>query len=812
MRLVVIGANPAVAREADALPAEVIHVQLPGAVGLEDLGGRVLTVDYRESLAFLAFVDRMLAPLAPTAVVSLTECGLEPAAAANERLGTRGTELSVVRAMRNKLTMRRLLAEHAPHLNPGFAPGDDPAAIERLFARHAAVVVKPVDGSGSSDLALIRALADLPAERRTAGTLLEQFIGGTEFSVEALSSNGCHRVIGIAQKRTTTGFVEVSHVMPAPSLDGRRRKLVERAVVELLDVLGLKDGPSHSEVKVDGDRVTVIETHNRLGGDGIADLVKLTSGINWRRLALGWAIGVPIEPEPATAPAAATVFCTAAPGRVTAVAERPILTNAAIADWDIAVQVGDLVQPLRSSHDRLGCATLTAASPLDCASAVAELTARRIVTTQPDGNHQTGNHQCQQGNQMSVNNVPIAYDFHGDAPFSLPFREIKPEEIHIYLDLDTRVGKSTCGQKCTHCWFVNYEKVYNKSFELAEGPLIKESLEAQGYHIYPRFVDSFAYDGQFMRIYGPANNREFRQESDHKPTETMEKGDAWTSGRPLLADNYLELLDLARDSGYGTISITYHGVIDDNLAVVTDGSYPIKGVFSGADTEEVLRRIAEYNRQQPGAKVFRTNIGVTIGRHNHGRRSLYRYARYFNQLGVDTVRFNNFADHGGRHPDLVLSIGEIKQAYRDLKWLHDSVDLSFQLAVSEDFGTFGIKEMGFPAHVGWCRAGRQLFAAIPTTEVILEESDGQRREKIGDIVGCVNTFEPHLGYLVRTVAGPEHDVSYSLEFDHSEIDAFTAKRMAGTYQDGCFARELSAEKGLVSRIPARHRLPIVQAG
>jgi hypothetical protein len=413
---------------------------------------------------------------------------------------------------------------------------------------------------------------------------------------------------------------------------------------------------------------------------------------------------------------------------------------------------------------------------------------------------------------MPNGNAPIAYDFHGDTPFTTPFQEIPAEDIHIYLDLDTKVGKDTCGQKCTHCWFVNYEKVYDKSFEMAEGPLIKAGLEAQGYHVYPRYVDSFAYNGEFMRLYGPANNREFRQESDHKPTETMEMGDAWTSGRPLLADNYIELLDIARDSGYGTISITYHGVIDENLTVVDDGSYPIKGVFSGANTEVVLRRINEYNKLQcsgASSHTFRVNIGVTIGRHNMGRRSLSRYAHYFNKLGVDTVRFNNFADHGGRHPDLQMSYEEIEQTYRDLKWLHDHVDLSFQLAVSEDFGTFGIRVMGFPGHVGWCRAGRQLFAAIPTAEMVIEESGGERREQIGDIVGCVNTFEPHLGVLVRKVNMSDQTVSYGAEFDHQAIDDFTAKRLAGAYKDGCFARELSAEKNLVSRVPAQRRLPII---
>ncbi len=383
MSLVVIGANAKVARAAATLPVDLIHLQLPGALTLDEVAGRCFTIDYRDRSTFLTFVDEMLAPLSPTAVVSLTESGLEPAAAAGERLGTPGTALSVVQAMRNKLTMRRTLAERAPHLNPAFASGDDPAAIERLFARHSPVVAKPVDGSGSSEVALVNELAGLPANRRTGGTLLEQFVGGTEFSVESLSSHGCHTVIGIAQKGTTTGFVELSHVMPPHSLDGRQRRLVEQAVVELLDALGLMDGPSHSEVKIDGDKVIVIETHNRLGGDGIADLVQLTRGINWRRSALGWAIGSVVQQQPITAPAAATVFFTGQPGRVTAIAEQPTLTCGAIVEWDISARVGDLVQPLRSSLDRLGCATLTATSPLNCAIAVAELTARQIVTTQP---------------------------------------------------------------------------------------------------------------------------------------------------------------------------------------------------------------------------------------------------------------------------------------------------------------------------------------------------------------------------------------------------------------------------------------------
>jgi hypothetical protein len=380
---VVVGANPTVARAAASLPCELIHVQLPGAPAL-DPGARVLTADFRDLPAFLAFTDEVLRPLRPAAVVSLTEFGLEPAALAARRLGVTGVDPAVVHATRDKLAMRRILERLAPHLNPAFAAGDDAEAVDRLFAAHGRVVAKPVDGVGSASVALVEGVDALPADRRTAATLLEQFAEGREFSVEALSAGGRHTVIGIAEKGTADGFVEVSHMMPPPSLDPHRQELVARAVGELLDVLGLTDGPSHTEIMVDGDKVVVIETHTRLGGDGIADLVRLTTGVEWRRAALGWAIGAEVRRGPATAAAAATVFLTAPPGRVTAVAPPPALAHGRIHAWDLSVRPGDTARPLRSSADRLGMAVLTAAGTEACAAAVAELTARPVVTTAPE--------------------------------------------------------------------------------------------------------------------------------------------------------------------------------------------------------------------------------------------------------------------------------------------------------------------------------------------------------------------------------------------------------------------------------------------
>jgi hypothetical protein len=385
--LVVIGANPTVAKSIVGLPEKVIHVQSPDALALDasvlgDAG--ILTADFLDISSFLLFVADVLKPLVPSAIVSITELGLEPAAAAAELLGVRGVALEVVRNTRDKLAMRQVLKKKAPHLNADFASGDDPGAVARLFSEHARVVAKPVDGVGSEAVSLLLSIEDLPEDRRVAGTLLEQFLGGLEFSVETLSSGGQHAFMGIAEKGTTGGFVEVSHIMPPPSLDSRRQSLVTRAVGELLDAIGITEGPSHTEVKVDGDQVTVIETHTRLGGDGIADLVRLTTGINWRKAAVGWPIGAALDQTKSVAAAAATVFFTAPPGRVASVAERPALNHGSIVEWDIQVQPGDAVRPLKSSGDRLGMAILTASTPADCKAAVAEVLNEPTVRTHSD--------------------------------------------------------------------------------------------------------------------------------------------------------------------------------------------------------------------------------------------------------------------------------------------------------------------------------------------------------------------------------------------------------------------------------------------
>uniref|UniRef100_UPI001969505E hypothetical protein n=1 Tax=Poseidonibacter antarcticus TaxID=2478538 RepID=UPI001969505E len=147
---------------------------------------------------------------------------------------------------------------------------------------------------------------------------------------------------------------------------------------------------------------------------------------------------------------------------------------------------------------------------------------------------------------------------------------------------------------------------------------------------------------------------------------------------------------------YGTIAITFHGILDDNLNI--EREYPIKGVFHGLDTVKVINRIKLYNSQQKENK-FRIAIGLTIGRHNYKKESLLKYIEFFKNLGIDSLRFNNFYDHGHNYPELVLNKEELEEIYNNFSFIHKNINLNYQLGISQDFGTYNIKVMNYPKNV-----------------------------------------------------------------------------------------------------------------
>lgn len=387
-----LGASPNIIRAAQDVGPRILFVDRTPPRGLSQQlrndRDQFFTVDYLDDRALDDFAGVLVDDLAPDVVLSVTESGLLPAARLTSLLGLRGTTVETVRLMRDKLAMRARLAERAPSLAWPATEGTDDASVAALIERHGMCIIKPVDGTGSRGVRRIAdasELATVPSAERS-GTIVEKLAVGVEVSVEAMSREGQHTVVAVAEKRTSAEAVEVAHLVPAPSLSAADLAWVTAATQDCLSALGLEEGPSHTELFVSPEQVMIVETHNRPGGDGIADLVQLTTGIDWRRASMAW----PAEPlegsateRGAEAAAAAMVSFTAPPGIVRSVCqEPPQFPGARVVSWHVDVAVGERVGPLLSSADRVGAARLVGESPQALAAAVEALLACDVVKTE----------------------------------------------------------------------------------------------------------------------------------------------------------------------------------------------------------------------------------------------------------------------------------------------------------------------------------------------------------------------------------------------------------------------------------------------
>lgn len=321
-------------------------------------------------------------------VLSLTEAGLLPAAEAAERLGVEGNPLRAVRLLQDKRRMREVLAAHA--LSPVQARPVCSAADLAGFCGEIGgpVILKPAAGTGSRAVLRVDAEQDAAAAWEEfvraggADPIAEEFLDGQEISVEAFSHNGEHVVVALTDKVLGPNFVELGHTVPS-AVPPARQEEVRALVVDFLDAVGLREGPSHTEVKLTVRGPRVIESHNRIGGDKIRELVRRVHGHDLVRLTVGCALGLLPPPEPVPARGGAAIRFLAPPAGTVAEIGLPHDTEDCVID--LAVRVGDVVDVVRSSWDRAGYVLAGGADAADAARRGERVRDAITVETVPDG-------------------------------------------------------------------------------------------------------------------------------------------------------------------------------------------------------------------------------------------------------------------------------------------------------------------------------------------------------------------------------------------------------------------------------------------
>jgi biotin carboxylase len=384
--VVLVGGDPATIDRAMALGLDVFLIQKAQklATGAARCAFATLVVDY-EKASYLTDVIRALQRRHHVlCVVSLTEFGLLPAAILNEQLELPGIPPDVVTRTRDKSVMRRLLADLRPFPAEVVTSEGEAAAFA---ARHGwPIILKPVDGVGSRSVQRIDGPTELDGRLSFEGRILaERYIKGRLLSVEAFSFDGHHIIFGINEEfpigeagpAGCNPYVETAHQIPA-ALNGTTVAGIGELIPAVLDALGVKNGPSHTELILAADGLHVLETHTRVGGDSIPEMLQRCTGIDLLSLSLAWPAGLAqvTEPPDEWHRGAALRFFTPPPGRVRHIsgveASRDIPGVAAI---HLELKPGDIVPPLLSSDDRVGfvmAVCSTSAEAAECCRRVVE--------------------------------------------------------------------------------------------------------------------------------------------------------------------------------------------------------------------------------------------------------------------------------------------------------------------------------------------------------------------------------------------------------------------------------------------------------
>ena len=223
-----------------------------------------------------------------------------------DKLGLVGNSMDATYKSTNKHLMR-LAFEAGGDPSPKSVLVDDTTDLESLDFSYP-IIVKPTDRSGSRGICKLESpegLKDAVQSAMNEGfekkALIEEYAEGQEYSVEGISYKGKHMILAMTLKYTTGApqFIETGHLEPAP-VDKETFNHVSIIVKHALDSLGIKNGASHSEVKIDDKgNVKIIEIGGRMGGDCIgSDLVYYSTGIDYVKAVLQIAVGEEPDLEP----------------------------------------------------------------------------------------------------------------------------------------------------------------------------------------------------------------------------------------------------------------------------------------------------------------------------------------------------------------------------------------------------------------------------------------------------------------------------------------------------------------------------------
>jgi biotin carboxylase len=229
-------------------------------------------------------------------------------------------------------------------------------------------VVKAPDRQGQKGLVLVPDESVLAAafelalgESRSSVVLVEELVPGREVTVNAFSAGGRFTPLTITDRivaEPPAFGVALAHVWPS-SLAPKQVGAAVEAARGAAEALGVREGPTYTQIVVGERGAHVVELAARLGGGHDAELCQAALDVDLNALALSAALGEPVEDErlrPRSAAGGAVVrFLVPEPGELQEVVGVEQAEAVPGVEWvRVYRSPGAVLSPLRRGSDRVG--------------------------------------------------------------------------------------------------------------------------------------------------------------------------------------------------------------------------------------------------------------------------------------------------------------------------------------------------------------------------------------------------------------------------------------------------------------------------
>lgn len=355
-------------------------LQLPAIKKAKEMGLYVAVVDYNPNAIGIPYADEyfnastmdenavleVAKSFKPDGIMTLaTDMPMRGVAKVSDTLGLHSISYQTALKATDKYDMIKAFEEHNVP-TPWFYLIKNVAELDNLKDRLSyPCIMKPTDNAGSHGVVKINSYEELiekyeysHSSSRGGNVIVEEYLDGSEVSVEVMVVDGKINILQITDKLTTEApyFVEMGHSQPSRlsiDIQNQIKDVAERAC----KAIGIDKGPAHVEMKVTSKgQPKMIELGARMGGDNITThLVPLSTGIDMVECTIKTALGEPVDVTPTLNCGSAIRYFEAPFGTIKSIeCVEDAMKIEGVKQISFTKNVGDTSMPIQCSNDRIG--------------------------------------------------------------------------------------------------------------------------------------------------------------------------------------------------------------------------------------------------------------------------------------------------------------------------------------------------------------------------------------------------------------------------------------------------------------------------